>query len=54
MNKERMLDADILRKLLGIKETSYDIDVPDDIIDGILESRRKRLWNDIGGDYSDT
>ena len=43
MNKERILDADTLRKLLGVKETTYDIDVPDDIIERILESRRKRV-----------
>ena len=43
IKKEYIFDADTLRKLLGIKKTTYKIDVPDDIIERILQSRRKRV-----------
>jgi len=39
----RRIPADKLREILGVKETTWDIEVPRSIEEKILELRRKRI-----------
>ena len=44
MSRSRRVSADELRRLLGVKRTTFDVEVPEGLVEAVYKRRRNRMY----------